>query len=177
MWTKGYVLFLSVRSWSNGRDGLRRGWPSEQSHPRRHLHRGIAEDGECALGWARIQTKGTGTKRGLTRTHLWVFRARIDLGEDAQHAMADESSPTVLGKAARASRIERGHRKKLGGSATLLRSSTHSLPTIFAQQEMTTTATARSTPRWDTDWGLRRRLGLLAWLGKRKRSIEETAGL
>ena len=102
---------------------------------------------ERALRWARIQTKGTGTKRGLTRTHLGVFRARIDLGEGAQRAMADGSSPAVLGEAARASGIERGHRKKLGGSATLLRSSEHSFSTIFAQEEMTTTATARSAPR------------------------------
>jgi len=115
--------------------------------PRRRHGRGTAGDVERALQWAKLQTKGTGTKRGLKRTHLGVFRARIDLGESAQRAMADESSPTVLGEAARASGIERGHGKKLGGSVTLLPSSAHSLSTIFAQHEVTTTATARSAPR------------------------------
>ena len=125
-----------------GRPGNRR-----RGNPRRRLGRSIAGDVERALRWAKLQTKDTGTKRGLTRTHLGVFRARIDLGESAQRVMADESSSTVLGEAARASGIERGHGKKLGGSATLLRSSAHSLSMIFVQQEMTTTATARSTPR------------------------------
>ena len=52
---------------------------------------GTAGDVERALRWAKLQTKGTGTKRGLKRTHVGVFKARIDLGEDVPCGSAGEN--------------------------------------------------------------------------------------
>jgi len=59
--------------------------------PRRRHGRGTAGDVERALRWAKLQTKGTGTKRGHKRTHLGVFKARIDLGEDVPRGSTGEN--------------------------------------------------------------------------------------
>ena len=81
---KGYLLISATDPSSNG-PGFFQGHQAAvrpgQGHPRRRLGRSIAGDVERALRRAKLQTKGTGTKRGLTRTHLGVFGARIDLGE------------------------------------------------------------------------------------------------